>query len=77
MYSGYDFNDNGEKPISWTLVDRARINELRKTEKTETKSGVSRLAQRPNYDGKNIGQHEKVQRKMREGGRRNQGQKRH
>ncbi len=60
------FNENGERPISWTQADRNRMVELRKSASVEKKTGNSRPPQKSKYYGTNIGKHVTVLPEMKE-----------
>jgi len=60
------FNENIEKPFYTTPTDRARMTELSRTNRTAITPKITREAQKPNYYGKNIGQHVRVQPQMRQ-----------
>lgn len=66
------FNENVEKPFYTTPADRARMSELSKNDKSEKQVKMTRQPQKPNYYGKTIGQHVRVQPQMRENNRGNQ-----
>jgi len=66
------FNENVEKPFYTTPADRARMSELSKNDKSEKQVRMTRQPQKPNYYGKAIGRHVRVQPQMRENTRGNQ-----
>jgi hypothetical protein len=60
------FNENIEKPFYTTPADRARMTELSRNNKPVQEYKMTRQPQKPNYYGKTIGQHVKVQPQMRQ-----------
>lgn len=60
------FNENAKKPFLTTPVERKRMGELSKNNKTVVTARVTRQPQQSNYYGKNIGQPVKVQSQMRQ-----------
>lgn len=68
------FNENGEKPFSFSQEGRSRMDQLRNSANKETRTENSRPAQKSNYYGTNIGQHVRVLPQMRENKQENQGQ---
>lgn len=60
------FNENNKRPIVWRQVDRDRIRDMRKSGNEVKRPAPTRLPQKSNYYGRDIGRPVKVKPQMRE-----------